>query len=43
VEIGEKPKATSSRSGKKSGPKRTSTKGDGGAEELGIVEDGIPF
>jgi len=42
VEIGEKPKATSPRSGKKSGPKRSSTNEDAGAE-VGIVEDGIPF
>jgi single-strand DNA-binding protein len=40
--IGERAKPTSSRSGKKSGPKRSSTKEDAGAE-VGIVEDGIPF
>src|SRR5262247_2517617 len=42
AEIGERTKPTSSRSGKKSGPKRSSTKEDAGAE-VGIVEDGIPF
>jgi single-strand DNA-binding protein len=42
AEIGERAKPTSSRSGKKSGPKRSSTKEDAGAE-VGIVEDGIPF
>jgi len=42
AEAGEKPKAASSRSGKQSGPQRSSTKEDAGAE-VGIVEDGIPF
>src|SRR5215813_691988 len=39
---GERAKSASSRSGRKSGPKRSSTKEDAGAE-AGIVEDGIPF
>src|SRR5262245_746292 len=43
AEIGERAKPASSKSGRKSGPKRASTKDDAGAEELGIVEDGIPF
>jgi len=43
AEIVESPKPTSSRSGKKLGSKRASTKDDADAEELGIVEDGIPF
>jgi single-strand DNA-binding protein len=43
AEIGERAKPTSYRPAKKSGPKRASTKDDAGAEELGIVEDGIPF
>jgi len=43
AEIGERAKPTSSRSGKKSGSKRASTKEDAGAEDVGIVEDGIPF
>jgi single-strand DNA-binding protein len=43
AEIVEKAKPASSRSGKKSGSKRASTKEDAGDEELGIVEDGIPF
>jgi|SRR5262245_50205760 len=42
AEIGERAKPTSSRSAKKSGPKRSSTKEDAGAE-VGIVEDEIPF
>jgi single-strand DNA-binding protein len=42
-EIVEIPKSTSSRSGKRSGSKRAPTKEEAGAEELGIVEDGIPF
>jgi hypothetical protein len=42
-EIGERAMPTSYRSAKKSGPKRASTKDDAGAEELGIVEDEIPF
>jgi single-strand DNA-binding protein len=43
AEMGERAKPASSRSGKKSGSKRASTKEGVGAEELGIVEDGIPF
>jgi single-strand DNA-binding protein len=43
AEIGERAKPASSKSGRKSGPKRASTKDGAGAEELGIVEDGIPF
>ena len=43
AEIGERAKPASSKSGRKSGPKRASTKDDAGAEKLGIVEDGIPF
>jgi single-strand DNA-binding protein len=43
AEIGERAKTASSKSGRKSGPKRASTKDDAVAEELGIVEDGIPF
>jgi len=43
AEIGERAKPASSRSGKKSGSKRASTKEDAGAEDVGIVEDGIPF
>jgi single-strand DNA-binding protein len=43
AEIVEGPKPTSSRSGRKLGSKRASTEDDAGAEELGIVEDGIPF
>jgi single-strand DNA-binding protein len=39
----ERPKPASSRSGKKSGSKHASAKEDAGAEELGVVEDGIPF
>jgi single-strand DNA-binding protein len=39
----ERAKSTSSRSGKKSGSKRASAKDDAGAEDLGIVDDGIPF
>jgi single-strand DNA-binding protein len=42
-EMVERPKPASSRSGKKSGSKRASAKEDTGDEELGIVEDGIPF
>jgi len=41
--IVERPKPASSRSGKKSGSKRAPTKEDTGAEELGIVDDQIPF
>jgi single-strand DNA-binding protein len=43
AEIVERPKPASSRSGRKSGSKRAPAKQDAGAEELGIVEDGIPF
>jgi single stranded DNA-binding protein len=43
AEIVKSPKPTSSRSDKKLGSKRASPKGDAGGEELGIVEDGIPF
>jgi len=43
AEIVESPKPTSSRSGKKLGSKRSSTKEDAGAEDVGIVADGIPF
>lgn len=43
VEIVETAKPASSRSAKKSGSKRASAKDDAGAEDLGIVEDGIPF
>ena len=43
AEAGERAKPASSRPGKKSGQKRSSTKEDAGAEELSIVEDGIPF
>ena len=39
----EGPKPISSKPGKKQSSKRASTKDDAGAEELGIVEDGIPF
>ena len=42
AEAGERAKPASSRPGKKSGQKRSSTKEDAGAE-VGIVEDGIPF
>jgi len=43
TEIGERAKPASSRSGKKSGSKRASTKEVDDAESLGIVDDGIPF
>jgi single-strand DNA-binding protein len=43
AEIVERPKPASSRSGKKSGLKRAPTKEHAVDEELGIVEDGIPF
>jgi single-strand DNA-binding protein len=43
AEISERPKPASSRAGRKSGPKRASAKDDAGAEDLGIVEDGIPI
>src|SRR5215475_4560049 len=43
AEMVERPKPTSSRPGRKSSSKRASTKEDAGAEEVGIVEDGIPF
>jgi len=42
AEVEERAKPASSRSGKKSGPKRASTKENAGAD-VGIVEDGIPF
>ena len=43
AEMVERPKPTSSRPGRKSGSKRASTKEGAGAEDVGIVEDGIPF
>jgi single-strand DNA-binding protein len=43
VEIGERAKPASSRSGKRSGSKRSSMKGDADSEDLGIVPDEIPF
>jgi single-strand DNA-binding protein len=43
AEMVERPKPTSSRPGRKSGSKRASTKEDAGAEDIGIVADGIPF
>ena len=43
AEVGERAKPASSRSGKKSGLKRSSTKEDAGAEGVGVVEVGIPF
>jgi single-strand DNA-binding protein len=43
VDEGVGSKSISSGSGKKHGSKRASTKEGGGAEELGVVEDGIPF
>ena len=43
AEIVEIPKSTSFRSVKKSGSKRASGKEEADADELGIVEDGIPF
>jgi hypothetical protein len=43
AEMVERPNPTSSRPGRKSGSKRASTKEDAGAEDVGIVADGIPF
>jgi single-strand DNA-binding protein len=43
AEMAKRTKPASSRSGKKSGSKRATTKEDDGAEALGIVDDGIPF
>jgi hypothetical protein len=43
AEVVEIPKTASPRSGKKSGPKRAPAKEHAVAEELGIVDDQIPF
>src|SRR5262249_46841435 len=43
AEIGEREKPASSKFGKRSGSKRSSTKVDADSEDLGIVPDEIPF
>jgi single-strand DNA-binding protein len=43
AEIVEIPKSTSSKSGKRSGSRRAPAKEEADAEELGVVEDSIPF
>src|SRR5215470_9430166 len=43
AEIVERSKPASSRSGKKSGSKRSPTKEEAGDEDVGIVDDQIPF